>query len=236
MSEPILLVPGMMSDARVFGPQLDALSRDYAIQVAQVTKGASIREMAAEIVYHAPPRFALAGHSMGGIVAMEILRRVPERITRIALMSTTPLAETPQQAAWREPQIVKAQSGNLAGAMAEAMSPETLAPGAGRQRALEVVNKMAADIGPEVFIRQSRALQRRGDAQKVLRMLRAPAMVLCGAQDTLTPVKRHSFMAELIPYAELVVLDDAGHLPTLETPEKVTMALQAWMELPLMLR
>jgi pimeloyl-ACP methyl ester carboxylesterase len=236
VTEPILLVPGMMCDARVFGPQIDDLSRDFTLQVAQVTRGESIREMAAEAVHHAPPRFALAGHSVGGIVAMEILRRVPERVTRIALMSTTPLAETPEQATWREPQIVKAQSGNLGEALRGALPVDNLAPGPGRAKVLAVLDEMAADIGVAAFIRQSRALQRRPDAQKALRTTRAPALVLCGAHDKITPVKRHSFMAELIPYAELAIIDEAGHLPTLESPEKVNLALRAWMDLPMMLR
>jgi pimeloyl-ACP methyl ester carboxylesterase len=236
VTEPILLVPGMMCDARVFGPQIDDLSRDFTLQVAQVTKGESIREMAAEAVYHAPPRFALAGISMGGIVAMEILRRVPERVTRIALISTTPLPETPEQAAWREPQIVKAQSGSFGEALRGALPVDNLAPGPGRAQVLAVLDAMAADIGVAAFIRQSRALQRRPDAQKVLRTTRAPALVLCGAHDKLTPVKRHSFMAELIPYAELAIIEEAGHLPTLESPEKVSLALRAWMDLPMVLR
>lgn len=236
MKEPILFVPGMMCDARVFGPQIEDLSRDYTIQVAQVTHGESIREMAAEAVHNAPPRFALCGLSMGGIVAMEILRRVPERVTRIALISTTPLPESPEQAAWREPQIVKAQSGNLTEALRAALSPDNLGPGEGRKRALAVLDEMAADIGGQAFVRQSRALQRRPDAQKVLRTTRAPALVLCGGHDKITPVKRHSFMAELIPYAELAVIEEAGHLPTLEAPEKVNLALRAWMDLPMVLR
>ncbi|OIP84123.1 MAG: alpha/beta hydrolase [Rhodobacterales bacterium CG2_30_65_12] len=236
MSEPILMVPGMMSDARVFGPQIEDLSRDYAIHLARVTKAESIREMAAEAIHHAPARFALVGHSMGGIVAMEILRRVPERVTRIALISTTPLAETPEQAAWREPQIVKALAGNLFDALRGALPPDSLAPGPGRARVLEIVDAMAADIGAQEFIRQSRALQRRPDAQKTLRMARAPALVLCGGLDKLTPPRRHEFMAELIPYAELAVIEEAGHLPTLETPVKVILALRAWMDLPMVLR
>ncbi|RME15972.1 MAG: alpha/beta hydrolase, partial [Alphaproteobacteria bacterium] len=147
MKEPILFVPGMMCDARVFGPQIDDLSRDFTVQIARVAHAESIREMAAEAIHQAPPRFALAGLSMGGIVAMEIIRRVPERVTRIALMSTTPLAETPEQAAWREPQIVKAQAGNLDEARRAALPPESLGPGPGRQRALDVMDAMAADLG-----------------------------------------------------------------------------------------
>jgi pimeloyl-ACP methyl ester carboxylesterase len=161
---------------------------------------------------------------------------VPERVTRIALISTTPLPETPEQAAWREPQIVKAQSGSFGEALRGALPVDNLAPGPGRAQVLAVLDVMAADIGVAAFIRQSRALQRRPDAQKVLRTTRAPALVLCGAHDKLTPVKRHSFMAELIPYAELAIIEEAGHLPTLESPEKVSLALRAWMDLPMVLR
>lgn len=236
MKEPILMVPGMMCDARVFGPQIDDLSRDFTLQVASIARAETIREMAAEAIYNAPPRFALAGISMGGIVAMEILRRVPDRVTRIALISSTPLAETPAQAAWREPQIIKAQTGRLEEAMREALSPDNLAPGAGRAAVLATLDAMARDMGPQVFIRHSRALQRRPDAQKVLVTTRAPSLVLAGGHDKLTPVKRASFMAELIPYAELAVIEEAGHIATLEAPEKVNMALRAWMDLPLVLR
>lgn len=236
MKEPILLVPGMMCDARVFGPQINDLSRDFTLQVAQVSQQDSIREMAAEALHHAPSRFALCGLSMGGIVAMEILRRAPERVTRICLISTTPLAETPEQAVWREPQIVKAQAGKLQDAMDEALSPDNFFDGPRKEAVLALLRTMGQEIGAKTFVRQSRALQKRPDAQKQLRMLRAPSLVLCGEHDKLTPVKRHSFMAELIPYAELAVIDDAGHIPTLETPEKVTMALRAWMDLPMVLR
>ena len=94
---------------------------------------------------------------------------------------------------------------------------------------------MAATLGPEVFIRQSRAMQKRRDKQAVLRRCRAPALVLCGAHDQLCPVQRHVSMAELIPYAELVVLEDAGHFPTLEQPAETTAALRTWLQQPLVL-
>jgi len=236
MKEPILMVPGMMCDARVFGPQLGYLSGQHVVQVANVANAETIREMAAEAIHTAPPRFALFGLAMGGIVAMEILRRVPERVTRLCLMSTTPLTETPEQAVWREPQIVKAQAGNLDAAMDEALSPDNFAPGPNKNETQTMVKTMARTLGPAIFVRQSRALQRRPDGQKVLSRTQVPTLVMCGAHDQITPVKRHDFMAELIPYAELVVLEDAGHLPTLETPEKTNIALAAWMELPVVQR
>lgn len=236
MSEALLLVPGMMSDARIFTPQINVLSSSFAVQVTPPTRGETIREMAGIILDTAPQQFALAGHDMGGIVAMEILRRAPERVTRIALISTSPLAETPPQAAWREPLIVKASTGQLDAAMEAALGLENFAPGPDRARVFAEVMQMARELGSELFVRQNRALQRRPDAQKVLRQTRVPALVICGAHDRIMPVKRHETMADLIPFAEIAVIEDAGHVPSLETPLHVTHYLRDWMCKPLILQ
>lgn len=235
MHEPLVLLPGMMCDARLFGPQIAELSSDTAVMVAPITRGERIEEIASGLLDLLPPRFALAGLSMGGIVAMELLRRAPDRITRIALMDTNCLAETPVVAANREPQIVKARSGRMLEVMREEMKPNYLAPGPQRAEVLDLVMDMAEVLGPDVFIRQSRALQRRRDQQAVLRKCRVPTLVLCGAHDQLCPVKRHTFMAELIPYADLMVMEHSGHLPTLEQPSETTTVLRAWMKKPLVL-
>jgi pimeloyl-ACP methyl ester carboxylesterase len=236
MAEPLVFVPGMMCDARLFGPQIAAFSADTAVTVAPITQGERIEEIASALLDVLPQRFALAGLSMGGIVAMELLRRAPDRVTRIALMDTNPLAETPQVAAAREPQIVAARTGRMLEVMREEMKPKYLAPGPARQDILDLVIDMANALGSEVFVRQSRALQRRPDQQKTLRKCRVPALVLCGVHDALCPVKRHEFMAELIPNATLQVLEHSGHMPTLEQPEETTHALRNWMAQPMMLR
>lgn len=235
-SEPVVFLPGMMCDARLFAPQLTALSPDMAVTVAPITGGDRIEEIASDLLDVLPRRFALAGLSMGGIVAMELLRRAPERITRIALMDTNPLAETPQSAAAYEPMIIGARAGRLDEVLRGFMKPEFLAPGPQRPTVLNQLFEMGRDLGPEVLIRQVRALQRRRDQQPTLRRCKVPTLVLCGAHDTLTPLKRHAFMAELIPYARLDVIEDAGHLPTLEAPEAVTAALRAWLKQPFVLQ
>lgn len=235
MPEPLVFLPGMMCDARLFGPQLAELSSEFSVMVAPVTQGERIEEIASGLLDQLPVRFALAGLSMGGIVAMEILRRAPDRVSRIALMSTNPLAETPQVAAAREPQIVKARTGKLLDVMRDEMKPNYLAPGPYRSEILDLVMDMADALGPEVFVRQSRALQRRKDQQATLRRVRIPALILCGEHDQLCPVKRHTFMAELIQNAHLEVLPDSGHLPTLEQPAETTAALRQWMQAPLIL-
>jgi pimeloyl-ACP methyl ester carboxylesterase len=226
----------MMCDARLFGPQIAELSCDMAITVAPVTQGERIEEIASGLLDILPKRFALAGLAMGGVVAMEILRRAPDRVTRIALIDTHPLAETPVAAANREPLIVKVRSGRLPEVMREEIGLNSLAPGPYRNEVLDLVMEMARTLGPDIYIRQSRALQRRKDQQATLRRCKVPALIMCGAYDQIAPVKRHEFMAELIPYAKLHVLEGAGHLPTLEQPDETTSALRTWMTQPYVLK
>lgn len=236
MQEPLVLIPGMMCDARLYTPQIEAFSRERSVTVACATRGERIEEIASTILDGAPQKFALAGLSMGGIVAMEVLRRAPDRVTRIALMDTNPLAETPQSSAMYEPMIVGVKAGRLDEVMRGFLKPEVFAPGPGRMEVMALMAEMAQSLGPEVFLRQVRALQRRKDQQAVLRRCKVPALVLCGEHDRLTPVKRHTFMAELIPGAHLEIVADAGHAPVIEQPEAVNAALTAWLAQPYILR
>lgn len=236
MQDTLVLLPGAMCDARVFGPQLTAFSPAVTVTVAPVTGGDRIEEIASRLLDGLPRRFALAGLSMGGIVAMEILRRAPDRVTRIALMDTNSLAETPQTAADYEPIIIKLKSGKLEEAVQAMIRPETLAPGPGRARVLAQVTEMARNLGAPAIIRQIRAVQRRRDYQAVLRKCKLPALVLCGAHDRMTPVKRHELMAGLMAGSTLKVIDEAGHLPVLEAPDAVNMALHDWLSQPLVLQ
>ncbi len=235
MPEALVLLPDMMCDARVFTHQINHLSLDHAVTVAPITQGERIEEIASLLLDQLPMRFALAGLGLGGMVAMEVLRRAPDRVTRLCLMDTNPLAETPAEAAEREPMIVGARVGRLPEVLEQALRPEYLAAGPGRRDVQARLQDMGVALGPEVFIRQSRALQRRRDQQGTLRKCKVPALILCGAEDTLTPVKRHTFLAELIRGAQLCVIEGAGHVPPLEQPEAVTDALRAWMQQPYVL-
>lgn len=229
MTLPVVLLPGMMCDARLFAPQIARLNR-RAVQVSPVTEHDSIAALAAEVLAHAPPRFALAGLSMGGIVAMQILAQAPERVARLALMDTNPLAEAPEVQARRGPQIARARAGELAAVMRDEMKPNYLAPGSGRGEILDLCMDMALGLGAEVFVRQSVALRDRPDHREVLRRYRGPALVLMGAHDRLCPRDRHELMHALMPQSRLVVIPAVGHLPTLENPEATTRALCAWLE------
>ena len=226
---PLVLLPGMMCDARVFDAQIRAFSAQLPIMVAPLLGGERIEDIAIHLLQQLPARFALVGLSMGGIVAMEILRRAPERVSRLCLMSTSPLADTPAQAASREPLIIGARTGRMEDVLRQSMMPDYLAPGPQRIEILNQVHQMGMELGEALFVAQTRALQRRRDQQGTLRKCNVPTLILCGEYDQLTPVKRHEFMAELIPTATLEVITAAGHLPTVERPDVVNRVLVEWL-------
>lgn len=227
--EPLVFLPGMMCDARLFQPQLTALSQSRSVQVACLVGPDSIRDMAQAVLDTAPQKFALAGLSLGGIVAMEVLRKAPDRVTRLALMDTDPQSDTPDIAASRELLIARARGGRLEDVLRDAVPPQVLAPGPQRATVQDLFLKMGMAAGTDCFVSQSRALQRRPDQQGTLRRISVPTLVMCGEHDRLCPPRRHEFMAGLIPGATLAVLPDAGHLPTLEAPDACLDALQNWL-------
>ncbi|WP_170349156.1 alpha/beta fold hydrolase [Ruegeria atlantica] len=232
MIEPLVLLPEMMCDARLFEPQINSLSRQRAVTVAPISLGERIEEIASSLLDQLPRRFALAGSGMGGVVALELVRRAPDRVSRLCLMATDAQADTPQTAAAREELLVATKMGRLEEVMRRIISSNTLAPGPRRIPILNDLVAMALDLGPEVFERQIRALQRRPDQQGELRRIKVPTLVLSGAHDILTPLRKHTFMSELIPGADLKVIDEAGHLPTLEAPDFVNDALTQWLSAP----
>ncbi|MFY2824691.1 alpha/beta fold hydrolase [Ruegeria sp. MALMAid1280] len=232
MIEPLVLLPEMMCDARIFEPQINCLSRQRAVMVAPVSLGERIEEIASVLLDQLPHRFALGGLGMGGVVALELIRRAPDRVSRLCLMATDAQADTPQLAVAREEHLVGAKAGRLEDVMRRIIGSDTLAPGPKRIPILNGLIEMALDLGPAVFERQIRALQRRPDQQGELRRIRVPTLVLCGAHDTLIPQRKHAFMADMIPGAELKVVDGAGHLPTLEAPRFVNDALTEWLTAP----
>ncbi len=226
MSLPLIYLPGMMCDARLFGPQVSKLPGTVFVPMQDDT----MQAMAARLLSNLPDHFALVGLSMGGILAMEIIRQAPDRVDRVALLDTNPLAETPEVQARRGPQIDRVRAGKLAEVMRDEMKPHYLADGPHRAEILDLCMDMAQALGPDAFVNQSLALRDRPDQTDTLRAFDRPALVLCGAEDRLCPVHRHTLMHELLPNATLTVIDGAGHLPTLEKPNQTTAALRRWLE------
>ena len=229
MNDPLVLLPGMMCDARLFGPQINAFSHERAVMVAPLGDHDTVAALASDILSTAPPTFALAGLSMGGIVAMEVFRQAPARITRLALLDTNPKAENDAVAQYREPQIAKVLAGQLRSVMRDEMKPNYLTDGPNMGQILDLCMAMADTLGPVVFVRQSRALQTRPDQQDTLRGVKVPTLILCGEEDSLCPPHRHELMHGLIPHSTLRVIQNAGHLPTLEQPDPTNEALAKWL-------
>ena len=226
----IVLLPGHMCDQRLFAPQLQFFSQQYNVIVPRFL-GASISEMASHILAEAPERFALGGLSMGGIVAMEILRQQPQRVERLALMDTNPLPEAHAVATARDQFIAQVKQGHLAEVMREELKPKYLADSFHKQDVLDVCMAMALDLGEDVFIQQAKALRGRPDQQSVLKSSKLPTLIMCGEFDQLCPLERHQLMHELMPHAQFTVIPNAGHLPVLEQPEASSNTLSEWLNL-----
>jgi pimeloyl-ACP methyl ester carboxylesterase len=236
MAEPLILLPGMMCDARVWATQLTVLSYERPVTIAPVCTGDRIEEIASGLLSSLPSKFALCGHGMGGAIALELCRRAPERVIRLALIGTNALPDTPQEAADREPRMIGAKSGRFETMLRDEILPRNVGHGPLRDHATAEMQEMALSLGADVYARQERAMQRRRDQQGTLRRITQPTLVLAGGEDQVVPLKRQEFLAELIPYAKLGVLNGIGHMPMLEDPEGTTEALYAWMRQPLVLR
>lgn len=230
MTEPLVLLPGFMTDARIWGAQIEALSGERTLLLPTFGQVETVDDMADAVLACAPPRFALAGPGLGGMVAMAILARAPERVTRIALLATSCLAEPPQAAAARDQRIARVKAGRLAEAMRDEVPADALAEGPMRDAVADFLVEMAMGLGRDRYLRQSQAMLRRPDRQRILRQTRLPALVLGGAEDRIHLPRRHEFMAELMPRGELCIVDGAGHAPTLERPDAVTAALRVWLD------
>ena len=229
-AEPLVLVPGMMCDARLWWPLLSEFSTERSLHLPAIAGPETIADMASAVLAHAPEKFSLLGFSMGGIVAMEVIRRAPERVTRVMFMDTSPLSETPNQAAAREPHITRAKAGRLESVMRDEIIPTLLRSGSDRSDIADLMLDMAMTLGPDIFVAQSRALQRREDQQGTLRRIKVPCTVLCGEYDALTPPRRHQSMAELVPRAHLEIIKGASHLPILEEPSATIHAIRHWLQ------
>lgn len=227
--EPLVLIPGFMADARSFMPQLARFGADRPVILLTPGLGDSIEKITAEIAPHLPPRFALIAHGLGGNIAIEILRKRAEAVTRIALISTDPLPETPQRAVELEALLIAAKTGHLKACMDQMLPLTALHDAPWRDEVMALALDMAENLGPIQFQRHLRVLQRRPDQQKTLRKVHVPTLIIAGASDTLVPRRRAEFLAAMMPQGCLEIVADAGHLPQLEQPEAVTKVLQTFL-------
>ncbi len=226
---PLALLPGLLCDATLWQQQVDALSDIADCRVADLTTQGSIEAMAESVLAAMPARFALAGLSMGGYVALEIMARAPERVTRLALLDTRAQADEPEESKRRRGLIELAEKGQFKG-VTPRLLPLFLHQARLDDAALTgIVTRMAQHVGKEAFIRQQRAIIGRRDQTATLVKIHVPTLVLCGREDTLTPPADSKVMAAGIAGARLTVIEDCGHLSTLERPAEVNAALRRWL-------
>ncbi|MGO9487228.1 MAG: alpha/beta fold hydrolase [Rhodomicrobium sp.] len=229
-SLPTLLIPGLAASARLYGPQIPALWRFGPVMVANHTRQSSMAGLAQDILAEAPPRFALAGLSMGGYIAFEIVRQAPERVLKLALLDTSARADTTEQMEGRRARIAMAQAGDFAAI------PALMFPGLVHAMRREdadlkaLVDRMAAETGAEAFVQQQTANMGRPDSRPGLAAIKCPTLVLVGDGDELTPPALAQEIAQGVPGARLETVPDSGHLSTLEAPGFVTQKLVEWLQ------
>jgi pimeloyl-ACP methyl ester carboxylesterase len=228
---PILLVPGLASSPRIFAPVAPALWRFGPLTVANHIRDDNIGAIARRILAEAPPRFALAGHSMGGYIAFEIMRQAPQRVAKLALINTQARPDTPEATARRRSQIARTKSGDYHAVLGELFAgfvhPSRLEDPALRQ----LVHDMGDDIGAEAFVRQQTAMISRPDSRPTLAWIKCPTLVLTGDEDNTIPNSLSVEMADGIHGAKLVMLSNCGHLPQPEQPQATAEALVEWLRI-----
>ncbi len=228
MTEPLVFVPGLLCTEILYAPQIAAFA-DRPLMIADHRQHESIAEISASILAAAPERFTLVGLSMGGYIAMEILREAPERVAKVALLDTNARADTAEQTERRKFLIELTRKKGFK------KVPHLLYPGfvhKDREDDADLratVVEMAMATGPDAFIRQMTALMKRPDARPGLGSITCPALVLVGDGDTLTPPDRAEEIHARIPDSRLAVIEDCGHLSTLEKPDAVTAELSKWL-------
>jgi pimeloyl-ACP methyl ester carboxylesterase len=224
---PIVLVPGLNCSARLYAEQIPALWRFGPVFVADHTRDDTISAIARRILAAAPPRFALAGLSMGGYISFEIVRQAAERVAKLALLDTGARAESPEQTQMRRPRIELARAGHVA-EVSDSLFPILVHPNRHNDEVLKrLMRTRAEEVGAEAFLRQQQAIMARPDSRPGL--FTCPTLVLVGDGDAATPPALSQEIAGAIPAARLVVVPDCGHMSTLERPQAVAEALADWM-------
>jgi pimeloyl-ACP methyl ester carboxylesterase len=227
--QDLVLVPGLVCTRALWSGQIKGLEQHAHITVADHTRQDTVQSIAASILAVAPPSFALAGLSLGGYIAFEIMRQAPERVTRLALLDTSAKPFDPAQRDYRLALVAQARREGLS-PIAERLLPVFIHPDRLDDVAfVSAVRRMVVSTPPDVFARQQNAIMTRPDSRPTLSQIRVPTLALVGRDDKLTPVADHEEIAAGIKGCDLVVIEHCGHLATMERPEAVTSAMADWL-------
>jgi pimeloyl-ACP methyl ester carboxylesterase len=227
--ENLLLLPGLLCDAAMWNHQANYLAEVAEITIADFTRSDSMAGMAEAALSAVRGNFALAGLSMGGYVALEIMRRAPERVTRLALLDTSPRSDTEEQTERRYQLMQLTRDGKFDEVLAIFLSL-LIHPDRMQDKGLcKEIGEMNRRIGPEAYLRQQKAIMGRPDSRDDLGRITCPTLVLCGRHDALTPLEIHEELVSRIPNSRLAIIEDCAHISTMEQPQAVTVMLRDWL-------
>ncbi|WP_017798089.1 alpha/beta fold hydrolase [Oceanobacillus kimchii] len=227
---PLLLLPGTLCNEKLWEHQIAYLADIAAIQVGDLTQDNTIEDMALSVLDKAPETFALAGLSLGGIVAIEIMRQAPERVTQLALLDTNPRSPTCAQIeAWNK-FIQMSKEGKFTSITKDYLMPGLIRQSSQNSSLSQTIIDMAEEVGPEAMERQMTALMHRPDAFKILPSIKCPVSVMVGLEDSVCPVEMSNELVREIPNSQLTIVKDAGHLSSLDNPMEVSRKLKEWLQ------
>jgi len=225
----LVLVSGLLCDDALWEHQSRYLAETSEIKIGDVTHSETMFGMAEAVLSVAPEKFALAGLSMGGYVALEIMRRAPERVLKLALLDTSARSDTEEQIRRRHHFIQLTREGRFNEVISTLLSLIVHPDRTQDEQLCNNIREMSLRIGPQIFMRQQAAIIGRPDSRKDLSTIKCPTLILCGRQDALTPLEVHEEMSSAIPKARLAIIEDCGHMSTMERPHAVTALLRDWL-------
>ena len=222
------MIPGLGSDGAVWQPTIDLLAPGIHCQVGDTLSDDSLRGMAARVLQNAPSKFALAGVSMGGMVALEIMQSAPDRVTRLFLCDTNAQPDTIDQTARRQSTnkamlVTDDLAALAASGIAYMIHPQAEPP------VQEALIQMTLRVGASAYVRQNEAIMARGDLMPILAGIAVPTMVVVGANDLMTPPGLTRMISDAVTGATMHVVPDCGHLPPIEKPSAVADLIREWL-------
>lgn len=227
--QTLVLVPGMLCDTELFSPQLESLRTALDVHVADITRDDSLERMAEQILDEIRGPFALLGFSMGGYVAQTLIRRAPRRVTRLALLATNARGDLERQKVIRRAQVAAVEAGGFDAVVDQLIAAMMPAHRSVAMGLAATVRAMMSRVGPEAFVKQTRAVIARADNRQGLPEIRVPVVCIVGEDDGITPPKVHQEMVDRVPGAKLVLLARCGHFSTLEQPGETIEAIRDWL-------
>ena len=228
--EPLVLIPGTLCTSALWEHQYRSFSADREVIIPDITRDASVKEMAERILNSVSGSFSLVGLSLGGIVAMEVMKEAPERVNKLALLDTNPYPPTKEQIELWNNQQKQVRAGGFEQMISEQFLPSAVFQEHAGEGVKAVIRQMSRDVGEEGYFRQLEVNKTRPGAVDALSAVNCPSLVLAGRQDALCGPSMQEDLAKKIPGAALVLIDQCGHLSPLDQPEAVTSVLSYWLQ------